>query len=50
MNEAVMALFNIRHPFGVTPKGGSRKLGVRYIIPQLLLVVLSLAAVAYKMG
>ncbi len=46
MNAAVMALFNIKRPFGVTPKGVGGKLNVKYIMPQLMLMILSLAAVA----
>lgn len=46
MNAAVMALFNIRRAFGVTPKGvlGGR-LAIRYVIPHLVLMILSIAAV-----
>lgn len=46
MNAAVMALFNIKRAFGVTPKGVSGKLSIKYIAPQLALMILSLAAVA----
>ncbi len=46
MNAAVMVLFNIKRAFGVTPKGASGKLDIKYLIPQLVLIVLSLAAVA----
>lgn len=46
MNAAVMALFNIKRAFGVTPKGVGGKLNIKYIVPQLTLMVLSLAAVA----
>lgn len=46
MNASVMALFNIKRAFGVTPKGVSGKLSVKYITPQLVLMILSLAAVA----
>jgi len=46
MNAAVMALFNIKRAFGVTPKGVSGKLDVKYMAPQLLLMILSLTAVA----
>ena len=45
LNAAVMALFNVKRPFGVTPKGAGEKLSVRYIMPQLTLMILSLAAV-----
>lgn len=46
MNAAVMAFFNIKRAFGVTPKGVTGKLNVRYIAPQLALMTLSLAAIA----
>ena len=46
MNAAVMALFNIKRPFGVVPKGVSGKLDIKYLTPQLALIALSLAAVA----
>jgi len=46
MNAAVLAFFNIKRPFGVTPKGVSGKLNVKYIVPQLVLIILSLVAVA----
>ncbi len=46
MNAAVMAFFNIKRAFGVTPKGVSGKLSIKYIAPQLTLMILSLAAVA----
>jgi len=46
MNAAVMAFLNIKRAFGVTPKGVSGKLSVKYIAPQLALMLLSLAAVA----
>ncbi len=46
MNAAVMVLFNIKRPFGVTPKGVSGKLAIKYLTPQLTLIALSLAAVA----
>ncbi|MBL7208728.1 MAG: glycosyltransferase [Dehalococcoidia bacterium] len=53
MNAAVMALFSIKRPFGVTPKGIGGKLSIRYIMPQLTLMILSLAAVTvgiYRLG
>lgn len=45
MNAAVMALFNIKRPFGVTPKGEAGRLSIKYIMPQLILMILSLTAV-----
>lgn len=45
MNAAVMAMLNIRRPFGVTPKGEANRLGTKYIIPQLVLMAVSLLAV-----
>lgn len=46
MNAAVMAFFNIKRAFGVTRKGIGERLDVKYIAPQLTLMILSLAAIA----
>ncbi|MBM4433304.1 MAG: glycosyltransferase, partial [Chloroflexi bacterium] len=45
MNAAIMVLFNIKRPFGVTPKGVAGKLKLKYLLPQILLIAVSAAAI-----
>ena len=44
MNAAVLALFNVRRPFSVTPKGVSGRVSLKYLLPHLVLLALSVAA------
>ncbi len=44
MNAAVMALLNVKRPFGVTPKGTAASLPLKYLLPHILLLAASLAA------
>lgn len=47
MNAAVMALFDIRRPFGVTPKGKGGKLKLKYLLPQMVLIIASIVAIVF---
>lgn len=45
INASVMALFNIKRHFGVTPKGKSSSLQMKYLLPHILLTAASAAAI-----
>jgi len=49
MNATVLALFNVRRPFSVTPKGVSGRMSLKYLLPHLVLLALSVAAIATGM-
>jgi len=46
MNAAIMAVFNIKRPFGVTPKGVSERVSIKYLLPQIIIIIASLVAMA----
>jgi cellulose synthase (UDP-forming) len=46
INASIVAILGRKRAFGVTPKGVTGRLAIRYLTPQLVLLALSLTAVA----
>jgi cellulose synthase (UDP-forming) len=46
INASIVAILGRKRAFGVTPKGVTGRLAIRYLTPQLLLLALSLTAAA----